>query len=132
MTRRPIAVALVLMLVATACGRSSPVDRAIATVNDDDRFSTGAESAQSVGRVADIMRNDGDECIRDHDARDPRCEARLAASAYAQVLAVVLLDCTTPDRDEARLALTRYLRAVGRVGEDGEPPPTPFPPRCTA
>ena len=126
MTRSLIAAVLLL----AACGRSSPVERAIATVNDDGNFSTGVESATSMGRVADILRNDGDACVRRHDRDDPRCEARLAASAAAQVHAVVFLDCTAPNRNDARRALARYLRAVDRVGPDDPLPRPPFPPRC--
>jgi hypothetical protein len=84
-----------------------------------------------MAHAAVLLRDDGRGCTKRHGDKDPRCVARLSASAYAQVVAVALLDCTAPDREETRAAARRYFTKVGAVNGPAAPlPAVPVPPRC--
>ena len=120
------AVVVALALSTTACGDdSSPVDRARKVVDDDGRFATSIEAGDALARVSSILLRAGKEC-------DGRCDALLSAAAYAQVLAVRVLDCTAPGRFQMRQAMRRYLNAVevARRTSSRLVPSPPPPPRC--
>jgi hypothetical protein len=128
-----IAIATVTLVgfVGDACGSQPPVERAIAMVEDDGNFSTGLESGQALARITTVLRDDAERCAAGKAAeKGPRCDARFAAAAYAQVLAVAMLHCTAPDRADARKNLLDYLRKVEAVGQRDQPPAPPSPPRC--
>jgi hypothetical protein len=121
----PVLVAA-LALSTTACGRdASPVDRARTVVDDDGRFATSIEAGDALARVSSILLRAGKDC-------DGGCDALLSAAAYAQVLAVRVLDCTAPGRFQVRRSMRRYLDAVeaARRTSSRLVPQPPPPPRC--
>src|SRR5688500_10309538 len=94
--------AVAIVCVATACGSDGRLERAESLLTDDDRFTTGTESALTFGRVTSIVRADADDCAADNSDDDPRCAARFEASAWLQLTALALDKCTRADRDDAR------------------------------
>jgi hypothetical protein len=124
------ALVVVVALLLASCARSSVIQQSVSIANKDSNFSTATKAGVSAARIAGILRRDGNSCARRHGVGDARCESRLAASAYAQVLAVTILDCTAPDRADARRQTVRYLRAVGRTRATDKLPAVPRIPRC--
>jgi hypothetical protein len=95
-----------------------PVAKSIAITNDDDRFSTARDASDALaeigGRLAkiDCDVNRSNQCVRVR-----------RATAWANVSAVLIVQCTPPLVYEARTGLRRYLEGHGEL------PPTP---RCGA
>jgi hypothetical protein len=120
------ALVVVLSMASSACSEgASPIGRARAIVDDDERFATAIESGDALARVGSILLRAGKDCAEG-------CDALLSASAYAQVLAVRVLDCTAPGRFEVRRAMRRELDAVdaARRRSATAVPTPPAPPRC--
>jgi hypothetical protein len=120
-------VALVLVGALASCGGStSPVERARRIVDDDDRFATSIEAGDALANVGSILLRAGKDCD------DDRCGALLSASAFAQVLAVRVLDCTAPGRFQMRRAMRSYLDAVAAARRHSgvAVPQPPEAPRC--
>ena len=125
--RRLLAAVLAVVLSLSACSEgSSPINQARKIVNDDDRFATSMEAGDALARVGSILLRAGKDCREG-------CNALLSASAYAQVLAVRVLDCTAPGRFAMRRAMRRYLDDVedARNHSATAVPTPPAPPRCT-
>lgn len=123
----PRLLAIALIGVLASCGGSaSPVERARRIVDDDDRFATSIEAGDALARVGSILLRAGKECD------DEGCDALLSASAYAQVLAVRVLDCTAPGRFQMRRAMRQYLDAVAEARKYSSTavPELPDAPRC--
>jgi len=117
---------LALSIGLAACGEgSSPIDQSRRIVNDDDRFGTSIEAGDSLAHVSSILLRAGKDCAEG-------CDALLSASAYAQVLAVRVLDCTAPGRFQVRQVMRRYLDAIehARNRSSKTVPTPPAPPRC--
>ena len=112
-------------VTVTACGADpSRVERAIAALDDEDRFATGEQAGDAMADVGALLQEEGTAC-RASDADAPRCDALLAASAAAQVPAARIIACTAPGRFEARTALADHLRAVDDDPRTAGPPPAP-------
>jgi hypothetical protein len=120
--KRVAAVVLALAAATTACGGDRDVvDRALDRLDDDDEFDTAFEAGDSLARIGGMLQAEGE--VRSS-------EPLLSASAYAQVLAVRVLDCTAPGRHEAREAMRTFLHAVADVDDDARAPQPPPAPDC--
>lgn len=121
-----LALVLALSIGLAACSDGdSPITASRKIVDDDGRFDTSIEAGDALARVGSILLRGGKDCAEG-------CDALLSASAYAQVLAVRVLDCTAPGRFEVRRAMRRYLDAVetSRNHSSTAVPTPPAPPRC--
>jgi hypothetical protein len=119
--RRSLAALVCALVVLTACSDDDPVARALDALDDDDRFDTAEQAGEALAAIGADLLAEG----RDRDAAP-----LLSASAYAQVLAVRVLDCTAPGRSEIRAALRTYLEAVADADDDDPAPEPPSPPDC--
>ena len=108
--RRAVAFALVVLALA-ACGGDDdpPLERALALVEDEGGFGTALESGDTFAHVAELL----------GDADQP------AASAWAQVVAVEVLDCSLPEVHDARRVVRDYVLDVIESGSSAELPPLP-------
>lgn len=122
MLRRASAAILVATLAACA-GDPGPVDAARGVLDDDDRFQTSFEAGDALAQIGGRLLEAGRTC---HGG----CDALLSASAYSQILAVRVLDCTAPGRFEMRAALRAYLDAIEDLDDDAPAPQPPKPPDC--
>jgi hypothetical protein len=120
-----LAAALVLVVIAIAAlvTRHPPtrVDRARALVADDARFSTAEETGVTFIGVAQLLRDEGESCLKRKGATASTCASFFSGSAYAQVSAVQVLNCTRPGVFDAREAMRRYLEDIAR-GRDSSVP----------
>ncbi|MEN3271771.1 MAG: hypothetical protein V7636_532 [Actinomycetota bacterium] len=117
---------LVLASVVSACSEGdSPIGAARKIVDDDDRFATSIEAGDALAHIGSILLRAGKDCA-------DGCDALLSASAYAQVLAVRVLDCTAPGRFKLRRVMRSYLDDVERSRQKSATavPTPPPPPRC--
>ena len=115
-----------LLLVVAACGDDDepPLERARSLVEADGGFGTAIESGDTFAHVAELLLEYAETC----DDAAP-CPAVLQASAYVQLVAVDVLECTEPGIHDARRAVLDHLDEV--VSSPGstelEPPALP---RC--
>jgi hypothetical protein len=118
-------VLVVLLLATLACGGGGgPVGDARRVLDDDDRFATSYEAGDALATVGGRLLEAGKAC---HGG----CDALLSASAFAQVLAVRVLDCTAPGRFAIRAAMRAYLDEVDDLDDDATAPEPPDAPTCT-
>jgi hypothetical protein len=112
-----VAVALAVTAAAIALRpERSPVESALAVIDDDGRFSTALEASDAFAEVSsDLQRVDCDA------RREESCARAHRAAAWAQVTAVLIVGCRPPGVFEARAGLGRYLRGNGDL---------PDRPRC--
>jgi hypothetical protein len=88
-------------------------------VQDNGSFSTAIESGDTFAHVGELLLQAADDC-------DAACPGVLQASAYAQLVAVEVLDCTQPGIHDARAAVLAYLAAViASPAVAGTPPALP-------
>ena len=86
----------------------SPVERAQKVVASDARFATAHESGFALLKVAQLLRQQAESC-RGHDPTSQDCADLFAGTAYAQVSAVSVLQCTRPDVFDTRERMRTYL-----------------------
>jgi hypothetical protein len=94
------------------------VTASVKILNNEDRFSTASGASDALAEIGSKLR--AVDCDAD---RNSRCVRIRRATAWADVSAVLIVQCTPPLVYEARTGLRRYL--TGR----GELPPAP---RCGA
>jgi len=121
LTRLALVAALVVGTVACGGGGGDAVDRALDRLEDDERFDTAFEAGDTFASIGGLLQAEGEE---------RSSEPLLSAAAYAQVLAVRVLDCTAPGRFEAREALRTFLRDVGDTDDTDRAPQPPPAPDC--
>ena len=109
-----LACAVAIALVLASCGGDDgpPLERALGLVEDDGAFSTALESGDTFAHVAELLL----------DADEP------AASAWVQVVAVEVLECSLPGIHDARSAVRDYVAAV--MAPSGSTPEVPPLPSC--
>ena len=107
------------------------------TINDDGKFSSSQEGAESFAHISGFLRGEQKSCQK-KAGQDPikgaPCAARGIAGGYAQDYAVRSLHCTLPGVDEMRRNLREMLLSVKRLDADPKnapPPPQPSPPNCS-
>jgi hypothetical protein len=128
--RRALAALAVLALLAACGGDDGGVDAARDLAADADGWDSGDEAAATLARVTELLLDGARGCDGDDRAGGAACAARSAAAGYTEVLALLVLRCTAPDRFEARTELVRYLDDVLAMGADDLPPSPPPPPAC--
>lgn len=128
---RTVAAALaviVLAITATAGAmnrdRPSALSQARDLLNDDDNFVTATETGITFVRVSRFVRDEAERCAADDGLTDDRCEALFSASAYAQIDAVQVLECTRPGVFTARETMQTYLAQLAQRRTPDPPPPT--------
>src|SRR5687768_1929248 len=110
-----------MLLLAACSSGGGPVDDARRIVDDDDRFATSYDAGDALAKVGGQLLDAGKSCD---------CPALLSAAAFAQVLAVRVLDCTAPGRFEMREAMRAYLDDIEDLDDDAAAPQPPRPPSC--
>ena len=120
--RRGVAVLLVAILAACSNG-GGPVGDARTVLEDDDRFATSFEAGDALAQIGGRLLEAGKRCKGE-------CAALFSASAFAQILAVRVLDCTAPGRFQARQAMRTYLDQIEGLPESAPAPQLPKPPEC--
>jgi hypothetical protein len=131
-------VAVVIALVAVVAAAvwairrddRSPLERAFDLVSDTDRYTDAAESSETLAEVSVLLLESARSCRPGSGALASRCDARLQAAAYTQVLAAEVVRCPPAGRQEARTAMTSYLRALIDETPAAAPPDPPKQPRC--
>ena len=112
---------LVLALVA-GCGSDEPtlMERAQSLVEGDGGFGTAIESGDTFAHVGELLLEAAEAC-------SVPCPGLRQASAYVQVIAVEVLECTQPGVHDARAAVLAYLSAVAAApaSTDVQPPALP-------
>jgi hypothetical protein len=129
---------VVLAIVAVIAGAafvaardgSSPLDRAVELVADEGRFTDAAESSETLASASVLLLDAARSCEPGEGALVSRCDARFQAAAYTQVLAAEVVRCPPAGRQEVRLAMASYLRALANETEAAAPPDPPSQPRC--
>ena len=116
-------VVLAVLLAACGGGGGSPIADARRIVEDDHRFETSYDAGDALAKVSATLLAAGKQCDKD-------CAALLSAAAYAQVLAVHVLDCTAPGRFKVRAAMRSELEKIEHVPKGAPAPVPPRPPRC--
>jgi len=106
-----------------ACGRDGgtpPLERARSLVEADSGFGTAIESGDTFAHVAELLLEFGDTCTTP-------CPAVHQASAYVQLVAVEVLDCTEPGVHDARRLVLDHLDEViaSPSSADLQPPSLP-------
>lgn len=122
-----VVVAVVAAAVVVARPAPDGLAKSKALVADDARFVTAQGSGLTFVKVATLLRAEAESCAKRRAQGSPRCAALFSASAYAQVSAVLVLDCTRPGVFDARQSMRRYLDALSR---DPPPPDVPTPVKC--
>ena len=105
-------VAVVLVRHSVGASRSGPVGAARGVISDDAKFANGPTAGSTFASISARLASDGQACVRRWSRDDPRCSARMAAAAYATVVAPMLVDCTQPGVFEARKGLDDELKAI--------------------
>ena len=120
------AVVLAVTVVAPACGGDGggPIADARHVLEDDGRFETSYDAGDALAKIASTLLRAGKRCD------GGGCPALLSASAYAQILAVRVLDCTAPGRFRIRAAMRAELEAIDGLEPHASAPDPPDPPRC--
>jgi len=123
--RGALAVVVAVISISACSEGTSPIGQARKIIDDDHRFATSLEAGDALAHVGSILLRAGKDCREG-------CDALLSASAYAQVLAVRVLDCTAPGRFQVRTAMRHYLDDVEKArNRSAHAVPTPpDPPRC--
>jgi hypothetical protein len=139
MSRFTLAFVVIVGLLATALlvhGRSSSaaVPAARSVIGNDARFANGPTAGATFASVSARLLADGQACTRRLRRDDPRCTARMAAAAYASVVAPMLVNCTQPGVYEARHGLDTELKEIAlfdaRVLGTAPAPTVPALPTC--
>lgn len=113
------AVAIVVAVLAVLLLRDGPsVGAALTVLDDDARFTTARRAAEAFIETSQILQVTAIACSDD-------CSPMFEASAYAQVLAFEVVDCTLPGVHDARQALIAYLERVDEGDADVQPPSLP-------
>ena len=103
---RAVAVALVVPLLASCGGDDgSPLERALAIVEDEGGFGTALESGDSFAHVAELLIEAGEACTSP-------CPAVLQGAAYVQVVAAEVLECSLPEIHDAREVVRDHVEEV--------------------
>ena len=108
------------VLLAACGGGGDDLSAARDVLADRDRFATAIAAGESLAEVADLL-------VADAEACDEDCDARFEAAAHARVLAVRVLGCTAPGREEARASMLEHVEALRDGSSD---PPAPVTPDC--
>ena len=116
---RAVFVALTLVV---GCGgeERTRLERARDLVEDNGGFGTALESGETFAHVGELLLETGRECTSP-------CPAVLQASAYVQLVAVGVLECTQPGIHDARRAVLDHLDDViaSPSSTELEPPALP-------
>lgn len=129
----PVALAVVFaagLALAVGWGRSSAVEEAHGLLADDTGFETAEDAGVTFVRIARVMLDGGEACADDRGDSHPACEAMFSSSAFAQVAAVRVLECTHPGIFAAREAMREHVAGVERAIEGGGPVEAPEMPSC--
>jgi hypothetical protein len=117
-----VAVAISVVVLAGVAAahwpRPSPMEKALAILDDEDRFTTALEATDAFAEISVVL-----EAVDCDAQRVERCARTYRAAAWARVSAVFVVTCPPASVFEARAGLGGYLRG------NGELPPTP---RCGA
>lgn len=132
-----VVVVVVVLFVAAAAlaagfwvrSESEGLGRVSALLDDGDRHSTAFEAGDTLAEVAGLLLTEARRCDVSRETRR-RCEATAQAAAFAQALAVRVLECTAPGRFEVRRALRDHLAAIDAMAPNDPPPPPPQLPTC--
>jgi 4-hydroxy-3-methylbut-2-en-1-yl diphosphate synthase IspG/GcpE len=128
-----VAVLAVLAVIALGALRSddrSGLERAVGIVDDAGHFSDAAKSSASLARISSLLLDDAKRCTPGPDVTVKTCQALYSATAYTQVLAAEVVRCPPAGRQDIRVAVRAYLRALVRVTPAADPPDPPRQPRC--
>lgn len=120
MVRSALATVVALALLVGCSGADDDVARARGILRDRERFATAVEAGEALAEVSDLLLADAEACDED-------CDAGFRSAAYARVLALRVLGCTAPGREEAR---TTMLEHVDALQDGSSEPPTPAVPDC--
>jgi len=121
---RRLLLCFVVTLAACGGGGGDAVAKARRVLDYDGRFATAYDSGDALAKIGSTLLRAGKRCD------GGGCPALLSASAYAQVLAVRVLDCTAPGRERIRGAMRAELDAIDELAPKA-PAPTPPPiPSC--
>jgi hypothetical protein len=107
-----------------------PLERAVALVSDRSGFTEAEESSATLAEVSVLLLESARSCEPGTGALTSRCDARLEAAAYTQVLAAEVARCPPAGRQEVRVTMTAYLRALADESRAVAPPDPPTQPRC--
>lgn len=124
---------LALVLGGTALWWRSarPTDvlqQATSVLDDRSRHGTAMAAGDALAEISGMLLDEARRCQRSGDGQ--RCDATAQVAAFAQALAVRVLDCTAPGRFEARRVLREHLAAIDAMGPRDPAPPLPAVPTC--
>ncbi len=105
------------------------LQRAAAVLDDGDRYRTAIAAGDALAEISGLLLDEARRCEPSRDA-PRRCEAAAQAAAFAQALAVRVLDCTAPGRFEVRRVLGDHLTAIDLMEPLGPVPSLPSVPAC--
>lgn len=126
----PAVVLVVGLALAAGWGRRSAVDDARALLADDTGFETAEDAGITFVKISRVMLDGGEACADDKGDSHPSCEAMFSSSAFAQVAAVRVLECTHPGIFTAREAMREHVAEVKRAIETGGEVDGPEVPSC--
>lgn len=132
-----LAVVVLLALVVLAVGfvglrgrSGSGLERAVAIVDNPSRFTSGAKSSASLAQISQLLLDEAKGCTPSTEESAKTCQALYTATAYTQVLAAEVVRCPPAGRQDIRLTVRGYLRALLHVTPAADPPDPPTEPRC--
>ena len=117
-----------VIAVALRGDGSSAAAIARQAAEDDGRFGTTAEAAQTFLHISEVLATEAEHCDRDETRPRRECRSYFGAAAYARVASVGVVRCSRPELFDARQAMKGYLR---QLEDDPAAATVPPPPRCT-
>ena len=115
--RGALVVAVVLVVVGIVAtqivnrANDDPIAEAIEIVNDEELFARGVDTGVAFVRISRVLKEGAESCEEEQGV-SVECDALFSGAAYAQVLAVSVLDCTKPGMFEARENMRTYLKSL--------------------
>jgi hypothetical protein len=102
------------------------VAQAVTVADEDDRWTTPNESANTMITIGELLRRDAEACATDHSPGAPECKPFFAGSAHAQAGSVGLLRCTRVELFDAREAMRSYLSVLASDAPHARLPDLPY------
>jgi hypothetical protein len=115
---RVVAIVAVVAALAGCGGGTDDFAAARRIVDDRGRFASGIDAGESFAEAGRLLLADAERC-------SGACDDRFSAAAHANVLALRVLGCTAPGREDARSAMARYLAAIAAGVRSPTPPDAP-------
>ena len=115
------------MVVSASRERTSPLQEAIAVVEDEDRFAAAQSTGMAFLRISALLREEGERCADERGRAAGDCDVYFAGAGQAQILSIQVLDCPRPELFDVRADVRGYLSRLSTAPDEARLPELP---RC--